>query len=183
MDYLHQLANFIEKIKEMSIVSWVLAIFVGLATSYGTLIGYNNGSNDAINFIAFLVICDFITRIIAQLIKANKTLSKKEKEFTLFWFLRLFMYAHKIKAISSHAFIRGFFIKVISYTILLSIAQFASNTTSVPLVGNISVIIYGGLIIYDIISVCENLSEMQFKQADLLLKIFKRKMKELEKNG
>lgn len=180
MDYFQQLGNLIDKFKEMSFASWLLALFIGFATGYGSLVGYNNGSNDAINFIAFLVICDFVTRIIAQLVKANETFPAKENELVLFSFIRLYIYAHKIKAISSHAFFRGFFIKVVSYTVLLGIAQFASNTVSVPFIGSVSIIIYGGLIVYDSISVLENLSEMGFLHAEGFLKIFKRKAKDFE---
>ena len=183
MDYLNQIVHIFGKFKELSFISWITAFFIGLATSYNSLIGYSSNNNDAINFIAFLVICDFVTRLMAQLVKANKTFPQKDKELVPISFLRLVWYAHKTKIVSSHAFFRGFFIKVVAYTCLLGIAHFAGNIQNIPLVGSISAIIYGGLIIYDLISVLENLSEAGFTQALGLLSIFKKKAKDFEEQG
>ncbi|QGZ99443.1 phage holin family protein [Dehalobacter restrictus] len=180
MDYIHQFVNLFDKFKELSVVAWLCAVLVAAATAYGNLIGYDNGTNNAINFIIFLVISDFITRIIAQLILANKTFEKKKKEFFLLSFFRLIIYAHKTKAISSHAFFKGFFVKVLAYTILLAIAQFASCITNISILSSISTIIYGGIILTDIISNLENLIDCGFTQASGFLSIFKKKAIQFE---
>jgi len=179
MTFYHQFIHLLSKFKELSVVSWISALLVGIVSYYGDTIGY---PNDALNLIVFLVICDFITRIIAQLVKANETFKPKYNLFPIN-ILHLIWYAHKIKAISSKKFFLGFFIKVIAYFVLLGIANKISGINGIPIVDSFSNVIYGALIIYDLISNLENLSEMGFSQASWLLRIFKKKAKDFEQNA
>lgn len=176
MTFYYQFIHLLSKFKELSFVAWISALFVGFITYYGNTIGY---PNSALSLIAFLVICDFITRLLAQLVFADKTFKPKFNFFPVYQ-LELIWYAHKIKAISSKKFFLGFFIKAVAYFMVLGIANKISGVDGIPIIENFSNLIYGSLILYDSISLLENLSEMGFSQAQGLLRIFKKKSKDFE---
>lgn len=171
-----QLGHFIDKIKELSIFAWSSALIIGLYSHYLILIGY---PSTVVNFIFFLVIFDFITRFLAQLVKASKTYEYNTKSSIIHFFGLLF-YAYKIQLLSSRKFFYGFFVKVLAYTFLLGVAEFATKNNNIVLISFIPSLVYGGLVIYDIKSNLENLSEIGWNQAKMFVEIFNRKINDLE---
>jgi phage-related holin len=151
--------HLMTRVRDFSITTWLMVFLIGMSNFYLSLIGY---PKQAIKFIIILVVCDFITRVSAEIIHAGGLIS-----------------AFRTKRISSRKFFTGFFTKVISYSVILIIAHQASITEELIFRDFVSNTLYGGLIIYDIISNLENLTEAGFRQAGSLLKIFKKKYKEI----
>lgn len=78
------------------------------------------------------------------------------------------------KKLSSRRFIDGFITKLISYFVILTIANFSTSVSEIALVGTvISTVCYCGLFFYEIISLAENLRDMGFVAAEGFLKKFK----------
>lgn len=79
------------------------------------------------------------------------------------------------KKLTSRSFINGFITKILGYFVLLVIANLASITPEISLVGKaIAVIIYVGLFFYEAISNLENLRDAGFLAVVPLLNRLKR---------
>lgn len=173
-----QFGHFILRIKELSIFAWISAFIIGLYSHYLILIGC---PNPVINFIFFLVIFDFVTRFLAQLVKASEVYQTKTKS-TIIYFFGLLFFAYREKYLSSRKFFYGVFVKIIAYTFLLGVAEFSTKNSQIILISFVPNLVYGSLVIYDVKSNLENLSEIGFNQAGIFIGIFNRKIKEME-NG
>ncbi len=140
----------------MNWVYWFYASLIGLIF---TLIGE---PNNLLLLILILFISDFVTRIIAQMIKAGGVSPK------------YFIIAINKKLIQSKKFKEGLFVKVIFYFILLSVANLSQ--VSGLFIGNyIASTIYFALVFNDLISVIENMIDAGFSDLSWLLKKIKDK--------
>lgn len=174
-----QFGHFFSKIKELSIFSWLTAFMIALYSNYLVLIGY---PKPVLSFIAFLFISDFITRFLAQLVLASKSYASESKH-VLVYLAGLLFYAYRERYLSSRKFFYGVFVKIIAYTFLLGVAEFATKNSDLILISFVPSLSYGSLVVYDIKSNLENLADIGWQNAKDFLGIFSRKVNQLENNN
>lgn len=135
-----------------------------IATSILTILMYCMGYpavKTMLIVVFILFISDFVTRFYAIRVQ-NGTLFK----------------AFLNKRFSSKAFINGFITKIIGYFVILTIANFATITPELDIIGKvISPFLYGALFFYEIISNLENLRDANFLAVIPILNKLKKEQK------
>jgi hypothetical protein len=142
-------------IKGGLVLSFCLTLFLNA-------IGY---PKQVILFIAFLIIADILTRFHSEVYKHYGYFSIQK--FFQAW-------SSSEKVLTSRKLKNGFFTKIFFYSILLYIAHQTGITNELYFGKFVSNFMYSSLIILDSISICENMSESNFANANFIKKFFEK---------
>ena len=141
----------------------IFAVVIGILAYF---IGYPAVKTMLIAVLAFYI-SDFLTKFYAIKIQNNGLYN-----------------AFINKKFSSKAFWNGFITKAIGYFTILSIANFASITPEISVIGGIvSPILYSGLFFYEVISNLENLRDANFLAAIPILNRIKKEQNNFFENS